>query len=59
MLPVPEQRRPPCPRHRERLPLNDLRAAAAVNLLRGWRLQEAHRLPDGLVEVVYVLSEPL
>lgn len=54
MLHAPEQRRPPCPRLRERYPSASLLpAAVAVNGAAGWEVLMATLLPNGAVEVVF------
>ena len=54
MLPVPEQRRPPCPRRRERYAhLSDLPPAAADSAERGWAVVMASRMADGTIEVIF------
>lgn len=54
MLRVPEQRRPPCTRHRERYESPVLLAVALmVNAAVGWQVVSAHRLEDGRVEACY------
>ena len=55
MLPVPEQRRPPLTRRRERYDdPSDLALAVLLAGLGGWEIAQAVRLPDGAVEAVYV-----
>lgn len=55
MLFVPEQRRPPLTRRRERYATTtDLTLAMAVEQVVGWEIAQAIRLPDGSVEAVFV-----
>lgn len=55
MLPLPEQRRPPLTRRRERYGTpTELTLAVAVDACVGWENVQAVRLPDGSIEAFYV-----